>query len=297
VARAAWRRGTVFAFNAGEFVVTREYFFGLLAVAPLLAVLRIRGGRIVWLGAAARNTKRGFTFPFIWLARAADLLRWRDTASSRVIGVPGKIMPDWAFALGATGTPAERTHLAVSLRFDRERPSAEWTRAVSDLAARLGLRLITVAQVERDAPLAEELAELWRCESLPWISDRHSVQESAVRDVYARSAVVISDRLHALIIAATEGAVPLGWTTQQSTKISQHFDAVGIEGAAKGQEESVRALDQLDVQAVERRRRDVDATLIRVRAALTDVGAQLAEFSELPSRRARTQPAETTAAR
>jgi hypothetical protein len=276
LAAASRARGSVFAFNAGEFVVTKEYFFGILAIAPLLLVLRARGGKIVWLGAAVRERKRGFTFPFIWLARIADVLRWRDTASSQVLGVHAETMPDWAFALeSCEGDPRPRKYLAVSLRVDREPPTPEWRNAVAELAARLGLSLITVTQVQRDAPLARSLAGDWGCEFLDWQSDSHAVQESVVRQVYSQAAIVLSDRLHALIIASTEGAVPLGWTTQESAKVGRHFDAVGLNGIALGHDAGLAALKGLDASALRQRQADLGVVVIRSKARLAEVQREL----------------------
>lgn len=294
LAVAACKRGSVFAFNAGEFVVTREYFFGLVAAAPLLLLLKARGGKIIWLGAAIRSTKPGFTAPFIWLARSASMLRWRDTASSEILGVAAPTMPDWAFALTAQGSSKTRDRLAVSLRFDREPPSTEWIRSVPALAERLGLRIVTVAQVERDAPLARRLADLWQCETLGWTSDSHAVQEHAVRELYSRSAAVISDRLHALVIAGTEGAVPLGWTTQNSVKIGRHFDAVGLHGVAQGGERAVTCLDGLDSVELERRRARFARALERSQIALAELRADLRRVaSDSPARSAEDHTPET----
>jgi hypothetical protein len=264
-ARAAARQDTIFAFNAGEFVVTKAYFFGILLILPLLVMLKARGGSIIWLGAAVRSRKRGFTFPFRALARHSNMLRWRDTASSDVIGVRAETMPDWGFALSTDpATEASRPYLIVTLRFDRERPSDEWLDAVELAAARLNLRLLTLAQVSRDAPLARQLAARWSCDVVDWISDSHTVQEGRVRDAYRNAAIVLSDRLHALIIGFTEGALPLAWTQVRSSKIEEHFAAVGMDDITRGGSESLEALASLSSELVRQRRAVMEVSRTRI---------------------------------
>lgn len=274
--RSAFRGRASFAFNAGEFVVTREYFFGLLAIAPWLMLVKLRGGRIIWLGAAVRNTLRGFTFPFTRLARTADLLRWRDTASSQILGVPAPSMPDWAFALPRQSlSRARRGYLAVCLRADRGAPADEWIDALEDLAHRLDLQLITVTQVKRDAPLARKMAERWNCDVVEWQTDAHDDQERVVRDVYGGSAAVVSDRLHALIIASTEGAVPIGWTTIASVKVGLHFDAVELSGVALGGPEAIDALNAFEPSDLAARSHETAETVERAIDGIRVVEADL----------------------
>ena len=86
----------------------------------------------------------------------------------------------------------------------------------------LGLQPVVVAQIARDNPLAEELAERLGCAAVPWLDDNHARQEERLRATYRDSAIVLSDRLHAVVIGATEGAVPIALSTGPMDKIIAH---------------------------------------------------------------------------
>ena len=62
---------------------------------------------------------------------------------------------------------------------------------------------------------------------LRWDEGRsHREQEALVRGCYERSLAVVSDRIHALIIGLTEGAVPIGFTTGPAEKVSRTLAAI-----------------------------------------------------------------------
>lgn len=226
----------LYAFDTGEIEVERRFASRYLKLAPLLAVNRLRGGAAVQLGVGVRRATP-WRRPIAGVLRLCDAVSWRDEQSRRMMGF-GSVTPDWAFALGA---PAEvlrddepgRPHLAVSVRqglshMARDRPSDDWVRTVASMADRLGLEPIVVAQIGRDGPLAEDLAERLDCSALPWLDDDHATQEARLRDVYRRSAAVLSDRLHALVIAATEGAVPIALSTGRIDKVTRTLEGAGI---------------------------------------------------------------------
>src|SRR5699024_7030879 len=129
----------------------------------------------------------------------------------------------------ASGAAERRGSLGVSLRADRPYPSPAWIRAVRDAGERLGLEIVTVAQVRRDDERAHRLAsELGgRAVGFP-PATTHVAQEKILRDEYAGMRAVVSDRLHVLLLALTEGAVPLGWTEAATDKLERHLDAVGM---------------------------------------------------------------------
>ncbi|KQX05667.1 hypothetical protein ASC59_16480 [Leifsonia sp. Root1293] len=231
--RASVTGKPVFAFNAGEFGVTKAYFGGMIAALPVLALIKVKGGRVVWLGGGVKVRKSGFMWPFDLLARWCDVLLWRDVDSPRLMG-RGAVMPDWGFGLDGQQTLApdgpvtERPLLAISLRGDREYPSLRWVRAVRELATRLSLEPVVVVQVEDDDAMGSRLARDLGARFVGWQFDDHLAQEAVVRATYAQSRVTLSDRLHGLIIAATEGSVPLGWCDRATRKISQHMEVVGL---------------------------------------------------------------------
>ncbi|WP_336641750.1 polysaccharide pyruvyl transferase family protein [Microbacterium sp. USHLN272] len=231
-----------FAFNPGEFTVTRKGFIMILpALAPII-LIRARRRPIIWAGAGVRATRRGYTWPFRFIARSASVLTWREPSSAARIGAGAELAPDWAFGIDASGTPAERSFLALSLRGDRPPPTVEWLQAVRSFAARAGLTPLVVTQVRRDEARSREIASFLGCDIVGWETERHDSAERRVRDVYSRSRVILSDRLHALIIGATEGALPLGWTSDASPKIEHHLSTVGLESFSLAGQESLDAL-------------------------------------------------------
>lgn len=283
----AVRSRPTFVFNAGEFGVTKAYFFGLLILAPALVLSRLKGSRTVWVGAGVKNRRRFFTWPFDILAKSADSLMWRDLTSTSLMG-RGEIMPDWGFGLGpaggSTGAIADvgrgsRQFITIALRGDRQAPSSDWLDAVARLAVRLDRNIACVVQVEDDDSLARELAKRLGAKLVAWRSDGdHWAQEQRVRDIYADSELVLSDRLHGLIMAATEGAIPLGWCEATTHKVSNHFnvidaDWVGPKGASvidEINELDHARIDELALRTADRireARRRVDAVRARLLAA------------------------------
>lgn len=274
------------AFNAGAFGVTKAYLGGLILLLPLLVALRARGGRIIWVGAAVSRRRGALSRPFDALARAADLLVWRDTVTP-VLMRRGETAPDWAFGLSAGGlwtrdparpTPVdERPYIAVALRGDRPAPGEDWLDAVEDLSRRLGRQVVCVAQVADDDELAATLAVRLGGQHARWGSEDHKRQEQAVRAWYSDSALVLSDRLHALIIAATEGAVPLGWTDRRTTKTAVHMDLVGAPWASVGEgADAVSLIGGLDERALRAYGAQTGSIVRRAHAEVHALSARMA---------------------
>lgn len=231
---------SLYAFDTGETEVRRPFAMRYVRLAPLLVASRLRGGRSAHLGVGVRESSP-WRMPIAAVLRLCSVVTWRDQVSRQVMGV-GRITPDWAFALGAPedvlveapSDPARR-YLAVAIRASlshaaRDRPSAEWVETVRRMAAELGLEPVFVAQIERDGPLAEELAAELGAEAVVWRSPNHAEHEARIRDVYRRSRLVLSDRLHALVIAATEGAVPVGLADGPDDKVVRTLAGAGITG-------------------------------------------------------------------
>lgn len=246
-ALAAARRGpATLAINAGEFTFSGRYTLQMMRILPALWRFRRRGGAVVWLGAAVPGPRRGRTWLFRRLFRAADLVRWRDARTSEVFE-PAPAMPDWALALEATGPSAERGALGVSLRFDRPYPSEAWRAAVRELAGRLGLEIVAVAQVARDTEYARRLAADLGGRAVEFrAATAHAVHETVLRGEYAAMRLILSDRLHALLIAMSEGAVPLGLAEASTEKLVRHFDALGLPWATAPADERIARLSALD---------------------------------------------------
>lgn len=222
--------GAVFAVNAGEVVGTVEEMRNSRWQSLLAFAATIGRPRLVACGLSIRPGTNPAVTHVARFSRVASPLSWRDRWSRDAIG-RGTVTADWAFA---TGTPREemapsedRTRIAVVMRGDRPAPKPIWIDSVRSLCEAEGLDPIVVVQVRRDLLRATEIGELLDAEVVAWSpSANHAEQESVVRSVYRQCRAVISDRIHALILGLTEGAVPLGTTTVPSEKISRTFEPV-----------------------------------------------------------------------
>jgi hypothetical protein len=225
-------RGGMYAFNAGEYVLDRRFLVNAVWQAALVTAFRSRGGTAVALGIAVRaGASRIRTGGLRLLLRPLSRVSWRDPDSCTAVGV-GSVAPDWAFALGSSSgslMPAgERDVIAVTMRGDRAAPDGAWIAVVIELAKAFGARVVVVNQMRTDARRCAELAAALGGDVLDWKDESHAEQEQRIRAVYARSVAVVSDRIHALILGATEGAVPVGLTTSDPEKVRRTFAAVSV---------------------------------------------------------------------
>lgn len=219
-----------FLANAGEAIAVRGPRYLRPRVLRQLVSLRRRGGALLHTGVGVRDleTRR-------WLAKMSalryfDLVTWRDAPSRDYAGI-GEVQPDWGFATGPSTIESDsgRDVLAVSVRGDREGPSDEWIAAVRELAGGLGLRIVTFSQVVRDSELAAELGRRLDADDvILWGSTNHAMQEARVRALFRQSTGVISDRVHGLIVGATEGAYPIGLPPRPNPKSQRTLAPVGF---------------------------------------------------------------------
>jgi hypothetical protein len=228
---SALRRRTLVAYNAGEMQLNRTFLLSYVKHWALTMVAKPRGGSGVHLGMGVRRqTKLGRLVGLT--LRAASIVSWRD-ASSRSWTAVGQVNPDWGFHTGREigllrDDLSERPWMAVALRGDREYPGPDWFAVVGSVAERAGLRPIVVVQVERDDERARAISAAMGWDLLAWSGGSHVHHEKRVREVYAASNSVVSDRLHALVVGLTEGAVPIGYTPSSSEKIARTLDAAGL---------------------------------------------------------------------
>lgn len=263
------RGATSFLANAGETMGLRgPRYLGPRLHAGLLAARR-RGGALLHTGVGVRDLTWHPRIARINPLRFFDLVTWRDAGSRAYAGI-GEVQPDWGFATGS-GLPAStarRDILAVSVRGDREPADDKWVDAVRTIAETLGSRIVTFSQVERDSAEAQSLAErLGAMDCVLWGSSSHDEQEERVRGLFRDSTGVISDRVHALIVGATEGAYPLGLPPVPNEKSRRTLDAVGFQSHIPAVPDFVQHLPSLDpmtlyrdvVERVAEARRQLDA--------------------------------------
>lgn len=232
---AALTSKVLIAHNAGEVVGNRDIARRELSLLPASLLARLRGGDVVRIGSGIRDAT-GRWMPVIrFLGRLDTTTLWRDEASRAFFG-RGDVAPDWAFddrlPHALSGQTVPRRYLAVSMRSDRPAPTAAWFDAVRSVAATRGLEIVVVSQVRRDNALGSELADRLGARQVRWEDASHLEQERTVREVYRQSALVVSDRLHALVIGLVEGAVPVGAIAWEDVKLARHFGAAGIDGVS-----------------------------------------------------------------
>ncbi len=244
-ATSAMATRTVMVMPAGEIVYperTRSYWGWWTALCALLPLVRRgtavqvgAGVRLSTVGKAAfrgtRRVSKSVDVPLMerYARRKMAVVAWRDARTSGSFGI-GDVAPDWAFGEGPDplteglgAPPRERKILAVSTRWDRDALSASKIRLLRDIAQTRGLRIQVFSQVRDDDEAMAKLAQQLHpgTEPLLFGNQSHAQCEDKVRALHRESAIVASDRLHALIVGATEGAVPLAvsnWTIEKTVR-------------------------------------------------------------------------------
>ncbi len=226
---SAARGRASYVFKPGEIQLTLIGMKEHLAMLPVLAVVRARHGRVVRVGVGSRNfarVPRALMGPSIALS---NLSLWRDAETAGYLR-RGSVMPDLAFAsVQAPRSDSVRDVLVVSMRSDLDYPSPAWFAGVRAVAAANNLTIWCVTQVLRDDDKCAQLAVDLGGQALRWNGTGHDEQEQRLRDLYRRAALAVSDRLHVLVGALTEGAVPAALLASSgSDKIARHFAAAGL---------------------------------------------------------------------
>lgn len=285
------RSPIAFAANAGEIVTGTNAASTTAWQEFLIRRARLSGGAAIAAGVSLRPRPARLRPLVIAQLRTLDLLSWREPRSRELAGGVGDVHPDWAFALGSP-KPVEgpRQRLAIALRGDRARPSPTWFDAVRAVAALHGLLPTVIVQVARDAGLARAVRDELGADLLEWHDEPHREHEERVRSLYRESAVVVSDRIHALIIGMTEGAVPIGLATSDVGKVARTFSAVTEVGVAMqlGDAPGETAAAIAHVEAALGARGALERDLRGARDALASLRAEIAialhEGSDEPAR-------------
>lgn len=238
-----------------------------------------RGGALIFAGLGIKSPGNLEHVAFDPVMKDASLLSWRDQGSRDAAGF-GDFAPDWAYTLGTPvdewAPSADRALLAITLRFDRPWPGAGWLADVQAFAAATGTRIVTLAQVARDAPRAVRLAELLGGEYIAPRSMSHNDLEELARGVYRQSLAVISDRAHGLIMGATEGAYPIG-SGSDPQKIARLLTAVGLGGLVGRYDELAEFTTRFEAHvpslapAISAARADIADLTDRIRTVMDEV--------------------------
>lgn len=284
---------TILVMPTGEILMPERFrrYWGWWTLAGALGARR-RGGALVQVGAGVRmatvgNSRRGGTCvvrdqvevpPLERIARTKmPVVTWRDADTRNSFQV-GDVAPDWAFgegpepAGGLGPAPSARKLLAVTMRSDRDLLAEDKIALIREIAHVYGLRIQVYSQVRRDRESMERLAGILHpgTPAILMRDETHGEWEAVMRTMYRDCAIVVSDRLHALVIAATEGAIPLALSSCTTEKAVRMLKPGGFDlpsqdpGAIKSYLVEMFA----DQQAVSRRISGARAELDDVRDRL-----------------------------
>jgi hypothetical protein len=236
VARWLWMLATaplrpVLVFEAGEVPLHKGNGLRELVFLIETLLVRLKGGVVVRPPRGIRAPSNPSTWLHARAARLSQVALWRDEASAALVG-GGELAPDIGFAVEARsdGTADPRDELLVSLRGNRPMPGDDWVAAVRAVAESAGLRIRAVVQVREDEARARELADVLGGEFDAWGDTDPVAHEAQLRERYSRARLVISDRMHVLVLAAIDGAAPAELVPAPTRKITEAFATVGIHG-------------------------------------------------------------------
>lgn len=233
--RSIFRERTVWAFHTGELTMTPQIVKSYMSLAPMIVALRLSGGVGIHCGlglrtATSSSIKEKFNARAVGTALLpCNIVTWRDAPSCERAG-HGVVAPDWAFSRqnSHAGGARARDLLSVSIRHDRPGPSDEYIKAVRQFADAEDLKIVMISQTERDLGPARIYADRFGAQVLEWQSSNLSVAEDEVRSTYRRTRLAISNRLHGLVMAGIEGAIPVGLTMGDSEKLDRTLRGASI---------------------------------------------------------------------
>ncbi|USI89629.1 hypothetical protein [Rhodococcus pyridinivorans] len=270
--RAAIRRGVVLAANPGEVRVDMKSALAYSSIIPAQVLSRWRGGKSLQLGVAVKGKHSILRIPVTIFGRNSDLQSFREEVEASP-DVP--VYPDWAFdeSRDTHVVVARRDVCAVTYRVDRPMLSESALEALRRVCSERDLKIVVFSQVRRDNSRTRELASTLGGDVLMWEDDvSHADQERKIRDLMAHSEVVVSDRIHALIMGTSEGATPLGLIPGPDVKVGPHFAAASIAGIS-GEIASLGTDAVADfIRGVIDRRTEIEARVGMARARVANLG-------------------------
>lgn len=216
-------------FDPGEISLGRDSIRSELLTLALTLLVRVRGGVVVRPPRGISRASGLGLFVHRLGARFSRINLWRTQRSLDIVG-DGSVVPDTAFQEPfIQGLPwDERRTLVISMRGKRDFPSDAWFASMELLARDQGCSVVVLSQVREDEGRSQEIAERLQARHLKWGSRSDLDHELLVRSAYSESAVVISDRLHVLVLAAVAGCVPIEISDSPRTKVSEHFAQIGV---------------------------------------------------------------------
>lgn len=210
VLRATARGRVCLLLSPGPVVAASTIRAAVGDLANLVQSLLVRAasGHVLAIGRSYRPSRsRIGTRLMVIAARLHTVGCIRDARSSVYVTPSHGIVPDIAVA-SAESASAERPRAALSFRSDRT-PSDALMVALLEWCFTNDLEPVLVTQVARDGDQHARLASRHGIAHSAWSEASYEDQMRRVRTVYSSSRFVFTDRLHAAIIGANEGAFPI----------------------------------------------------------------------------------------
>jgi polysaccharide pyruvyl transferase WcaK-like protein len=275
----------VLVFDPGEVPLGTAHLKSEVTFLAVVLAVRLRGGVVFRPPRAVGDFHPLVAAIYRASARLSQITLWRDDESLRRMRV-GRLVPDTAFAEPYSAEPdAHRDALIVSMRGKRPLPPAAWFDSISMYAAESGLSILAVSQVDEDEDRSRELAENFPAGSatyLAWGERSDLEQELRVRELYQRAAIVVSDRLHVLILASQAGAVPVELAPTPKPKVRTHFATIGMHDVSLDLSTSSAAEALGFLRGVATRREELTERMTLARSLL---GKEIAHFHGLVGRK------------
>ncbi|MFX1757352.1 hypothetical protein [Rhodococcus sp. As11] len=195
-----------------------------MVIALLFSLLVLLGNKLVVLGRALRGEAGPALRAERLMESVAEIYLTRDETSINLLAGKAISAPDLAFRDYRSPEVRDRKLFVISLRHDRS-VSAAAVGGLIEAARALDLEPVFVVQVREDQEINCSLAEKFgiRCEG--W-GERvsHIEQEKLVMRLYSDCSVVVSDRLHVLLLGARKGAIPVIVDIPQEEKLHATLD-------------------------------------------------------------------------
>lgn len=233
LAGAAFSRGPrVLLLDPGEVPLALQDLVPEVVMMALTWILRLRSSPVIRPPRGIGRASRLGVLVHRLAVRGSAVALWRNQTSLELIG-RGTLAPDTAFSETIdAGQPWEsREVLFASFRGARPYPSQAVLDALRQIADEHGIRLVFGSQVRADESRNREIAESLGVEHITWAATDRD-QETELKAIYDRSKIVVSDRLHVLILAALRGAVPAEMVDAPQPKVRITFERIGIDGVS-----------------------------------------------------------------
>lgn len=222
------RSDGVLVYSPGEFRLGRRDVAKEAANLIVQLVARTVGCSTVRLQRSVVG-KSGLSRPIHRLAcRKSDYVAWRDLESATWSGT-GRVLPDVAFTVPNAELGLERNVLVISIRPGSDGIPPEFVDLMKQLTAATGLRPTVLSQVAGDDEAAIALGAELDCAVVTRGSDPYQSFEKTVTELYGSARLVVSNRLHVVILALTQGAAAVCVTREANQKLRRNLEVVGLE--------------------------------------------------------------------